>query len=346
MALTLCVTGATGYVASHIVRQALEDGHTVHATVRDPTNQSKNAHILNLPGASERLKLFKGDLLQDRSFDEAVKGCDVVLHTASPFLLAGNVKDSRKDLVEPAVIGTNNVFASCSRSPSVKRVVVTSSVIACCGFPNERGIGHVFTEKDYNLSHSVDETPYGLSKLLGENAGWNFTRTQNQFDMVTINPGLVFGPTISGRNDSESVQFLQAYMNGKRLTGVPHMEIALVDVRDVAIAHLKAATIPSANGRHLCVAKSLSMWEIRNIMAKKFSKYPLPLMTVPTPLMYILAPILEGYSWAFVTGNCGVPHRYSNQRIKDELGMEFRDPEETLFDMAENLIAHGIVKRR
>jgi nucleoside-diphosphate-sugar epimerase len=84
--LRVCVTGVTGYLAGHIVQRLLAAGHTVHGTARQP-NSSSTKHLLAMPGAAERLKLFKADLLQAAAFNEAVAGCDVVIHTASPYLI-------------------------------------------------------------------------------------------------------------------------------------------------------------------------------------------------------------------------------------------------------------------
>lgn len=85
--LRICVTGAGGYLAGHIVQRLLAAGHTVHATVRQPNSSSATRHLLAMPGAADRLKLFKADLMDPGAFDEAIAGCDVVVHTASPYLL-------------------------------------------------------------------------------------------------------------------------------------------------------------------------------------------------------------------------------------------------------------------
>ncbi|RYR69603.1 hypothetical protein Ahy_A03g016163 [Arachis hypogaea] len=83
----VCVTGASGYIASWIVNFLLQRGYTVRATVRDPSDPKKVEHLLKLNGAKERLHLFKADLLEEGSFDSAIEGCDGVFHTASPVLL-------------------------------------------------------------------------------------------------------------------------------------------------------------------------------------------------------------------------------------------------------------------
>nr|POF10816.1 tetraketide alpha-pyrone reductase 1 [Quercus suber] len=118
----VCVTGASGYIASWLVKLLLNRGYTVKASVRDPNDPKKTNHLQVLDGAKERLHLFKANLLEDGSFDSAVEGCDGVFHTASPFY--NNVKDAEAELLEPAVKGTLNVLSSCAKFPSVKRTFV------------------------------------------------------------------------------------------------------------------------------------------------------------------------------------------------------------------------------
>ena len=122
------VTGATGFVAGWLVRRLLEEGLTVHAPVREPSNAEKAAHLhrmaAELPG---ELKLFEADLLDDGSYGPAMEGCAVVFHTASPF--TSNFDDPQRDLVDPAVNGTRNVLETANRTPSVQRVVVTAPVL-------------------------------------------------------------------------------------------------------------------------------------------------------------------------------------------------------------------------
>ncbi|XP_047326277.1 phenylacetaldehyde reductase-like [Impatiens glandulifera] len=125
---TVCVTGASGFIASWLVNHLLRRGYTVNATVRDLSDPKKTAHLVALDGAKERLKLFKAELTDECSFDEAIEGCDGVFHVASPCSLT--CKDPQVELIDPAVKGTINVLNSCAKTPSVKRVILTSSISA------------------------------------------------------------------------------------------------------------------------------------------------------------------------------------------------------------------------
>ncbi|KAL2942061.1 Tetraketide alpha-pyrone reductase 1 [Bienertia sinuspersici] len=121
----VCVDGASGYIASWLVKLLLNRGYTVKATVRDP---KKVDHLRSLEGAKERLHLLPANLLEEGSFDAAVEGCEGVFHTASPFY--HDVKDPQVELLDPAVKGTNNVLNACAKFSSIKRVVLTSSMAA------------------------------------------------------------------------------------------------------------------------------------------------------------------------------------------------------------------------
>ncbi|CAI0455050.1 unnamed protein product [Linum tenue] len=224
----VAVTGASGFIASWLVKLLLQHGYTVKASVRDPTDRKKTAHLLELPGAKERLELFKADLLDDGSFDSVVQGCAGVFHTASPVsftaadpqvFLFFSPEDYRvypqAEIIDPAVKGTLNVLKSCAKSPSVKRVIVTSSTASI-----------FYTGKPVNKDSVADETwfsdPehckdlkiwYQLSKTLAEIAAWDFAK-ENGVDMVTIHPGLVIGPFLQP-SLSFSVEVILNLVNGK-----------------------------------------------------------------------------------------------------------------------------------
>ncbi|KAJ7537089.1 hypothetical protein O6H91_12G096900 [Diphasiastrum complanatum] len=122
---TVCVTGASGYLGSWLVKRLLERGYRVRGTVRDLENPAKTAHLLRLVGAKERLQLVKAGLLDERSFDAAFSGCEGVFHTASPVMFEAD--NPQAQVIEPAVTGTLNVLKACANNPTVHRVVMTSS---------------------------------------------------------------------------------------------------------------------------------------------------------------------------------------------------------------------------
>jgi nucleoside-diphosphate-sugar epimerase len=210
----VCVTGATGYVAGSVIDRLLAAGHTVRGTCRAPEKENTIAHLKSLPGAADRLTFYKADLLTDGAFDAAIKGCDYVIHTASPFISKVSNHEVQEKLLGPAVKGTENVLGSVNRTVSVKRVVLTSSVAAIYGDANEKGKDHVFTEADWNATSSPYVLPYYHSKKMAEEKAWEMSKAQQRWDLCVINPSLVLGPPKSSRSDSESVDIIKQVGTG------------------------------------------------------------------------------------------------------------------------------------
>ncbi|KAM0008931.1 putative cinnamyl-alcohol dehydrogenase [Helianthus debilis subsp. tardiflorus] len=269
---TVCVTGASGFVASNLVKLLLQQGYSVKASIRSPNNPAKTEHLLKLDGAKERLHLFQADLLEEGSFDAAVNGCDGVFHTASPFLTA--VSDPQTELIEPALKGTLNVLGSCSKASSVKRVVVTSSLAAVAFNTRPKTPEVVIDETWFSDPDFCKEKKlwYVLSKTLAEDAAWKFAEEKGM-DIVTINPAMVIGPLLQPtlNTSAESIANLlkgsETYSNS--ISG-------WVNVKDVANAHIQAFEIPSASGRYCLVESVVHNSELVQILKKLYPSSPLP----------------------------------------------------------------------
>ena len=341
------VTGASGYIGSWIVRSLLEAGYTVHGTVRNPQKGSGLEHLHKLSDAHPgRLTLFKADLLDPGSFDEAVAGCELVMHTASPFLLTG-FTDAQEALVRPALEGTRNVLDSVNRTPTVKRVVLTSSAVAIYG-DNRDSLdvpGGVFTGEHWNTTSSVDHQPYSYSKTVAEQEAWRYQKAQDRWDMVTIHPGLVFGPALTKSSDSASLSTMKQFTDGTLLFGAPDLAMGAVDVRDVADAHLRAGFTPEAHGRYIVNAQSLTLLEIGKILRHRFGKfYPFPRTTAPKAIVKVAAP-LAGLTRQYVDRNVGYPLKFDNSRSRTELGVTYHPVEQTVTEHFQQMLDDGVVRR-
>ncbi|KAL2329225.1 hypothetical protein Fmac_022652 [Flemingia macrophylla] len=265
----VCVTGASGFIASWIVKFLLEGGYTVRGTVRDPSNLKKVEHLLKLEGAKERLQLFKADLLDEGSFESAVNGCDAVFHTASPVLLGP------AELIDPAVKGTLNVLNSCAKSPSVKRVVFTSSVAAVIHNGRPKTPEVVVDETWFSNPDFCRELEmwYMLSKTLAEDAAWKFVN-ENNIDMIVINPAMVAGPLLQP-DINESVKPILNLINGN-CKKFPNRRIGWVNVKDVAKAHILAYEIASASGRYCLVERVIHASELARILRDLYPTLQIP----------------------------------------------------------------------
>ncbi|XP_042491718.1 phenylacetaldehyde reductase-like isoform X2 [Macadamia integrifolia] len=269
---TVCVTGASGYIASWLVKFLLAKGYTVKASVRDPNDPKKTEHLLSLDGAKERLHLLKANLLEEGSFDSVVDGCEGVFHTASPFYYA--IKDPQAELIDPALKGTLNVLGSCAKTPSVKRLVITSSIAAVAYDRKPRTPDVVVDETWFSDPEICKELKlwYVLSKTLAEEAAWKFAKEKGM-DMVTINPGMVIGPLLQPTLNTSAEAILNL-INGAQT--FPNATFGWVNVKDVADAHILAYENPSANGRYLLVERVTHYSEVVKTLHELYPTLHLP----------------------------------------------------------------------
>ncbi len=343
-AAPVLVTGGSGYVASWVVRYLLEDGKTVRATVRDPKKKSGLEHLHALseehPG---RLTLHRAELLEPGSYTEAMAGCELVIHTASPFLI-GRIRNPKKQLVDPALEGTRNVLASVNETGSVKRVVLTSSVVAIHGDNIDMRGKDQFTEDDWNTTSTLDHQPYPYSKTVAEREAWAICGEQSRWDLVTIHPGLVLGPALTTVSKSGSMTTMNHFTDYTLATGAPALVMGVVDVRDVARAHIAAGFTPTAHGRYITNSETMSMLDIGKALRAKFGYRPsFPLIEAPKPLIKLAAPV-AGLTRKFVELNVGYPLRFDNSRTIRELGIEFRPAAESVTEHFQQMIDDGMVR--
>mmetsp|Transcript_11869 Transcript_11869/g.17650 ORF Transcript_11869/g.17650 Transcript_11869/m.17650 type:complete len:331 (-) Transcript_11869:85-1077(-) len=277
MTKTVAVTGANGFIASALIRELLNKGYTVHTTVRSlKTLSLKSSHLLQLEPTGTRLKFFCADLLKEGSFKECFSGVDAVFHTASPFQIG--VKDPQKDLVDPALKGTENVVSEALRVSSVTHIVLTSSVAAVrsSGKPSD----YVFSASDFNDTSTLDKEPYPLSKVLAEKKAWELVGAQDRVKMVTINPAFVLGAPLSSRSDSTSISTIKSIFENATPAGpsfVLPLQFGCVPLDVVVAAHVAAYENPKASGRYILSTRSpFSHASIGSVLSKLFPNRSIP----------------------------------------------------------------------
>ena len=338
------ITGATGYVAGWIVKKLLDEGLTVHAPVREPENNDKlqylNKIAANAPGT---IKFFKADLLDEGSYAEAMAGCRIVFHTASPFKI--DVTDPQKELVDPAQLGTRNVLQEVNRTPSVERVVLTSSCAAIYGdnADLEKTPNGIFTEDIWNTSSSLEHQPYSYSKTVAEKEAWKINEKQNRWDLVTVNPTLVIGPGINPNATSESFKLVKQFGDGSTKAGAPHLGLGVVDVRDLAEAHFKAAFIPEAQGRYIISGHNTDFPSMAEALLDKFgNEYPIPRKVMPKWLVWLVAPVVnKAMTRKWISRNVNLPWIGDNSKGVRELDMRYRPMKDSMIDFFQQMIDSG-----
>lgn len=340
----VCVTGASGFIASHVIRELLESGYTVRATVRKPANARNYPYLTALPGAEERLELVQAELLNEGSFDAVIDGCEQVIHMASPYIL--DAKDLQRDLIDPAIKGTLNVLIACHRSGSVKKVVLTSSAAALFDEPVS---GHTYSDKDWNISSSLTRNPYYYSKTMAEKSAWDFIKTEKpDFSLTTINPGVAIGPSIVPSLNTSNKIFSDVLSGTYPI--IMSLKWGFVDVRDTAHAHVAAMENKDAAGRYICVAETLSMDEAVKILREAgYGCYKLPKLklsgSIGNSLVKILVVAQPKGVRTFIRLHVGRDIAFDTSKIREELGMSFRPVRETIKDAVSDLISWGHVSR-
>ncbi|CAO3674667.1 unnamed protein product [Umbelopsis ramanniana] len=281
------VTGANGFVGSHVSRELLSKGYRIRVAVR---SQSKADDIAKVnPQHKDHIEsVIVPDITAPGAFDKAVQGSvSYVMHIASPFTF--DIKDNEKDLLLPALEGTKNILQAASTQKSIKRVIITSSFAAVVDVSKGLRPGYTYTEKDWNPA-TWDEAcksdnpgfVYCASKKFAEEAGWDFIKKQKpSFDIATICMPMVYGP-VAHHVDSldhlnESSAQIWQIVNGKSDKIPETVFPGFVDVRDVAVAHVAALTTPSAsNSRYLVSAGIYRFEQVTAIVNKKWPDRKLP----------------------------------------------------------------------
>ncbi|CAM6106349.1 unnamed protein product [Calypogeia fissa] len=272
---TVALTGATGFIASTLVRDLLKRGYNVRGTVRNPDDLSRVGFLLDMPGAKERLTLYKADLLEEGAFDSVVDGVDGVFHTASPFITK-SITDPEAQFIDPALKGTMNVLQAAAKANSVKRIILTSSV-AAVSYTDRPKSGVVIDESWWSDPDfcKQNEQWYYLSKTLAEKAAWDFVKGKH-FDMVVMNPTFVIG-TILQPTLNSSCEIIKEYLSGEAKT-YRNFSLGFVDVQDVSLGHILAYESPNAEGRYILTerVRAYHHKEIVEILRKLYPGYPIP----------------------------------------------------------------------
>ncbi len=326
----ILVTGGTGFLASWIIKILLERGYKVHTTTRHEKN---TLFLKKLKNADELLTIFTGvDLMEEGSFEEAIKGCKSVIHTAGPFANVGNYED----IVLPSIKGVENILNSCSKN-NIEKVVFTSSMIAV--YANNNPADYIYSSKDWsNKDKLIDNKKwYPLSKTLSEKLAWEI-QSENSFKMAVMNPCMIFGPQLPHQPRLNTSSYKLIPLIDGSLKEIENYYTNIFDVRDVAEAHVFAvlSDINDNNiwGKRFLLQSTTLHWLdivniVREVVPEEFKdKVPLHLSSLQ-------------------------PNFFGSQRPhpilinKDDsikyLNVNYRDPKESIKDSILSSIENGFV---
>ena len=331
------VTGASGYIAGFVVKQLIDEGWSVRGTIRSLAKADAVRGALGL--TAEQLPLVAADLTSDAGWTEAAAGMDYVQHIASP--LPVGIPKSDDELIVPARDGALRVLAAATAA-HVKRVVMTSSTAAICyGMTGSR---QVFTEADWSDLSNVDSYAYVKSKTIAERAARDWVAAHDGApEFCTINPGMVLGPVMGG-DFSGSLTPITKMLDGA-LPGCPRFGFPIVDVRDIAQAHVTAMTAPGMAGeRFLCAGEFLWMRDMADILKSRLGDRAkrVPQRNLPDWLVRIFARFDPEVR--MVLSELGRERICDTSHARDTLGWTTRPAAESVVDAARSLIEHGLVK--
>ena len=324
------VTGASGFIAVHCVRALLERGYRVRGTLRRLGTQSAVRAALAPLEPGDRLSFVEADLSDDSGWNTAMAGATYALHVASP--VPKRAPRDPDEIIRPAREGVLRALSAASKA-GVVRLVMTSSVAAVMS-GRDREPARTFDENDWSdLGQRMGA--YERSKTLAEQAAWNFVRAaspQRGLELVTMNPVFVLGPSLLGTDNASNE--IVAKLLRREVPGVPHLQLGLVDVRDVAIAHVLAMTVPEAAGeRFILYSETRRMQEVAEVLAA--AGYKVPTRSLPNFLVRLVS--LFDPTVRLIIDDLDKPFLTTSSKAQRLLGWSARSMEAMVLDTAASI---------
>lgn len=254
--MKVLVTGANGHIGANVCRELLQQGHSVRAFVR------KSADMQGLAGLD--IEIAQGDVMDVSALIAAAKGCDAIIHLAAVYK---TIAKTPEEIVAPAVEGSKNVFAA-AKQAGIKRIVYTSS-IASIGFSDSPD--HMRTGDDWN---DDAQNPYYIAKTQSEKVAQQLSYDYD-IELIVLCPALVLGAY--DYRITPSNQLVRDLVNGKGQTYRGGMN--LVDVRDVASAHVAALTKGVNRKRYVIGGSNVEVKKVGAILTRLTGVKPMHLAT-------------------------------------------------------------------
>ena len=325
------VTGANGYIGSHIVKVLLERGHNVRAGARLPHNDERVGHLQAMKsGKRGTLEIHPTDILVYDDVESLLDGCTDVIHTAATVKIKSS--SPQESIIDPSLEGTRNVIRSVRQNNSIRNVIHTSSTAAIRPMKWKNGI--TLASDSWANDATIENNPYGLAKVLAEREirSWHTEEgSPRGVRLVTIHPCMVFGPPLSSYHLRGSLTILMMLADRSMPAIIP-MNINIVDVRDVAEAHVRALDIGADGGRYLVTAGSLWMREVVSLLRTAYPNHKWPKFSIPYPIALVAAALHPSASISWARTHLGTVLNWDSRPASEDLAIDWLDPSKSVVD--------------
>lgn len=331
------VTGATGFIASHTILALVDKGYEVRGTARSASKaDALNATLSAYAGKPIEIELVSADLTQDEGWAEAMEGVTYLQHLASP--IPNNLPKDPNELIIPAKEGALRALKA-AKAAGVKRAVMTSS-FASVGYGWGDSRPDVLDESHWSNPDNIkDNTAYTRSKAIAEKAAWDYIEGDGAgLELSVINPVAVLGPAMSGDVSASLELVTQPMMN--KVPAFPKLTFGIVDVRDVAAAHVAAMEKPEAAGERFIVGERvLTFTEIGEVLREAYPNRKLPKGELPSWLVKMLTVVNPTLKQ--IVPELGKHRGFTNQKSKSVLGIDYIPAKDAILASTNSLIELG-----
>lgn len=331
------VTGATGFIASHTILALIDQGYEVRGTARSASKaDALNATLSAYAGKPIEIELVSADLTQDAGWAEAMEGVTYLQHLASP--IPNNLPKDPNELIIPAKEGALRALKA-AKGAGVKRAVMTSS-FASVGYGWGDSRPDILDESHWsNPDNLKDNTAYTRSKAIAEKAAWDYIKGDGAgLELSVINPVAVLGPAMSGDVSASLELVTQPMLN--KVPAFPKLTFGIVDVRNVAAAHVAAMEKPEAAGERFIIGERvLTFTEIGDILREAYPNRKLPKGELPSWLVRMLTVVNPTLKQ--IVPELGKHRSFTNEKSRSVLGIDYIPAKDAILASTNSLIELG-----